>query len=77
VPFPTLDELEAAYEAGRTAEPASRNPHFFASPLYIQWDYGRRDSIQQSGNRLQSLARNVLWAGAATIAFSILRYTLL
>ena len=39
--IPTLDELEAAYTAGASAAPDAKNPYFFGTALWTEWNYGQ------------------------------------
>lgn len=76
MPCPDIDELDVAYESGRTAAPDARNPYFIGTPLWMQWNFGRGDNPNPS-NRFAIAGRIVLVASIAGMALALGRAALL
>lgn len=60
MPLPDIDELDAAYEAGRAAEPYTSNPYFFGTALWAQWGYGYNDNLNRRIENTESRTKSVL-----------------
>lgn len=77
--IPTLDELEKAFDAGASAPLDAKNPHFFGTALWTEWNYGQyvNRKIMQYQPKDRRIVRRAAVAVVVAAAAVGARYVLL
>lgn len=77
----TPEQLDEAFDLGHASAPDDTNPYFYMSPMYFQWEYGRREARifappPAPGDRLAKFFRFTVYVSLLTAAFFVARFAL-
>lgn len=65
--LPTLNDLEAAFDAGYNADLDAKNPHFFCTALWIEWNLGQSVNWRIKQHRPRPQKRYIVKSAAVVI----------